>query len=543
MTPEQLKLQAQARRRRAEAEAGQATGAAAAPAPTTPAAAPQNAPTTAPLEEGAMGTLKALGLGGVRGMAGLGHGVAQLATKAFGSDEALTASHAEEAKRRKFYEDKFKGHETAGAVGEIGGAVIPAVVGGLATGGVGAAGALPAAARFAGSMAGGAVGGGATPLTAEEEAAGDRAKGAGIGATIGAVVPGLGAGKRAISEVLRRGKRALPEEAVGKFAERLGFRGARSPLATQLRGEVTGEVGRLKKAAAQAYDQLEMQPGLPKVELKGTNAALSNLTSLSDQVNETKYPALKKLLTKVQEGTGDQATGLVDPQGNPITKTAAFTFRDARQTRRGLKVLHRKMLKANNTDAADQVASAIDKIDNDLDVWEQANKLDVNTKARAVDKAYDERIMPFRKGKLGRYTKEDTTPTSLLTDQGEVAEDVMRRVPGAQAPMRALQGAKLAEGTPASQASALTSFPMETVLSDQERQYARQLAAQLRERGAPQQFIEDFLSKRLKGVPISDRLARTLGGVEEMGYTAPGSPSYLRNAMISYGLASPNYEE
>lgn len=487
-------------------------------------------------------------LGAGRSVANLAHGGRQAFNKLTGDEEELARLGDEEAQRRERFAKLTALHPTATTVGEVAGAVIPAIAATPLTGGGSAVAAASSAARtvpalarmglstagkVAGSSAAGAVGGSIAPLTAEEEEAGMRKRNAALGAVIGGVVPAATGGGRFVKETVRRTGRMTPEEGVEDIVQRLGYRGEGSAASAELRQAVTGRKKQLSDEFNQRYAAAEQMPGMPPVSLSGANQALASISNLSGEISKSTSPALHKVISSVKRATDPTQTQIVNAQGQPFSLPKEFTFQEVREAQRELKALARRLERSKDrgTDAA-RVRAAIDELDIDLAQWEARVGGAPAAGAKAVDAAYREQVAPFGKDQLARYLRSETATPNLLMGSREVVEDTTRRVPGARAPMRTLLGEK-----GAARPRELISGQAEVLMSPEEAAYARQVVGALRREQSGS--IKDAMVRALPG----QWAERGLYGVEDFGYNAPGTPKYLRNLMYSMGLGNVAVED
>ncbi len=443
-----------------------------------------------------------------------------------GSEEELARLHAEQEEVDK--RDAPLMDTTAGTVGNIGGAVATSI---LPAGLAAKASVIPRAGSAAmttlrtllGGAAGGAAGGAITPLTATEEAQGERAANTAIGAGLGtagsAVVP--------VIKGLAATRKTLPDDMARDVVSRMLGHSPEAPgqSTEQFQNAVRDYLGATRSASNARYSAALGTPGTTPVTLTNT----SNLTSdFADTLVDTRYPIVNKVRQALVNNSTSPAGSILGPNGRPLVQSGprAMPIEDVHQAKNELMMMAREApFQSPRQNALYQQANALRS---DIDLWGAAPQNAAGKKA--LDEAgalYRAEVAPLltRDTPIGRVVggKGATFPASglrqtLRSGEGAAVKEIAKKVPGTADAMRAMLGARLADATTDGQLmKALTNDDVAaSLLSAEELTYRNTLARALREMKDGTSFMDTLGVK----IPVvGNSIKKALHGVRPMGYT------------------------
>jgi len=443
-----------------------------------------------------------------------------------GSEEELAKLHAEQEEADKL--DAALMDTGWGTTGNIGGAVATSV---LPAGLAAKATVIPRAGSavmntlrtLLGGAAGGALGGAAAPLTATEEAQGERgmntAIGAGIGTTGSAVVP--------LVKGLAATRKTLPDEmARGALARLLGHNPASPGQGTeQFQNAVRNYVDATRSGSNARYASALATPGTSPVRLSNTSALTSDF---ADTLVDSRYPTVNRVRQTLVGNSTSPAGNILGPNGLPLVPRGPrdLPIGDVHQAKNELMMMAREApFQSPRQNALYEQANALRA---DMDAW---GALPENTGGKAaLDEAgalYRTEVAPLltRDTPIGRVVggRGATFPASgtrqtMRPGEGAAVREITTRVPETTAPLRSMLGDRLANSTTDGQLmKALTNDDVTSaLLSTEETAYRTMLANALRNMKEGTSFLDTI---GIRAPLVGDPLKRALHGVRPMGYT------------------------
>lgn len=379
-----------------------------------------------------------------------GVGLTQLGALATGNEDLLAKTQEYEEATRANEKERFGDSNYAMTAGDITGSLLQSLIPASKLGAAGRAAVaargpvVNALARTGAGLAGGALGGAATPLTASEEAAGNRAENAFVGGLLGGAVSGvsypLQALRRGISNL---GQRVDPREALLDFAKQT--KGVEP-------GTDVGDIVRELKTRGKWYERsvkneanklygLEKDATLPMVSLAKVSA------SVEDDLNE-----LGGMISGVRgmDDIQDILRGKRDASGigiHPTGEQKAVPLANFNEVRDILRVLKDKQFSASSLDDKLRYSNQIKTLQGHLDEWAasspQARKAMEN--AQKADEFYATKMGPLlNKNEVGAnwrkkgYSEDMLRKLTMGKNSGLEFEQLADLIPGMRPGMEKL---------------------------------------------------------------------------------------------------------
>lgn len=480
-------------------------------------------------------------------------GAAQLVAGAVGADDTLATLHGYEERRRREDKPYFEGAPTAGIlpvaaeydvalpgggsfspfdVIRTGSAALPALVGSrLIAGAAPAAASLPVvkgavdmykskealapltAAAIRGlaalglNVGAGAAGGAAIPLTAAEEAAGERKENATVGALFGlapTAVQGGAAGLRTAGKVFTHD---TPDAAIRRLADELGYsreaQGVGDPV-IDFRRALENSLQNKAAEAREMFDLAELAPNAPPVRM-----------------NPWEYDTLTGAMHR-------ESLGVPGFSNNPtverirqsmLDKQGEMSFGEARELQREIRGALRRV-----RDPDSQAAAKLTQMDSilsgKLDAWaaDSAEAAEAMGAAKAADRFYAREVVPLvhegpiaeGRGKLTpaearldrvkaypNYNKEFEN-TLLAVEGAPLLRELVDRAPATREPLTRIWARNITDmgNTPSRGARMLGNSPLDVLVDNPS--YHRQA---LRIGDALSSQSEDMLPTMIRKIP------------------------------------------